>query len=188
MRQRNVLVVIVLCVLAAAALLLIWGITNWDTTDPELLDVAVLLSTGSDDPCLYPQPTDREIDGTEAVAAAECFVIQNGYTNLPPSTDKSKIRPENVSPMTDESGMKMRHDSLERRAATILRSTEFFGGSWVVMFRHKGPDSVEYYSDDLANTWGRAVVMDFNGKNIRIMHSMQPMKQPGAGVLREQKK
>ncbi len=187
MRQRNVSIVIVFCVLAAA-LLLIWVSANWEFTDLESLDVVVLLRTGSDNPCLYPQPTDRYIDETEAVAAAECFVIQNGYTELPPSSDKSKITPENVFPLTDESGMKMRHDSLERRAATVLRDTEFFGGSLIVMFRGKGPVFAANYSDDLANTWGRAVVMDFNGKHARIMHSPHPMKLPGGRVLYDYEK
>jgi hypothetical protein len=135
-----------------------------------------------ENPCDYPQPKYRELEGEEAVYLAECFIIQNGYTDLPPIADKSKLTPENVFPGTDEEGMKMRHDSLERKAYSYYRS-ELYGGSWVVMFRYKPhPDVVKFYGKHFDYT-GRAVVMDFFGKDVIVMHSDYPLRMPEAKII-----
>jgi hypothetical protein len=185
MRRKRIVVVTVISVvvIAALALALVWLLERSGTVATKSIDVVVSPRAPSDDPCAYPQPTDRELDQTEAVAAAECFVIQNGYTDLPPTTDKSKITPENVHPMTDEFGMSLRHDSLERQATTVVRDEAFWGGSWMVMFRMKGPNADYFYGKELEKTSGRAVVMNFYGKNIRIQHSPYSMMPPGARVI-----
>ncbi|MBX3242907.1 MAG: hypothetical protein KF685_00375 [Acidobacteria bacterium] len=138
----------------------------------------------SDDPCNYPQPTDRLLTAEEAVVAAECFVIQNGYTDLPPIADRSKIVPENIYPMTDDEGMRLRRDSLQRRAFSFSQDHEFFGGSWVVMFAFKPHQNVVRRSDDGFDNFGRAVVMDFYGRNIRILHSPYSLRSPNAKIMR----
>jgi len=135
-----------------------------------------------ENPCDYPQPKHREFEPEEAVYLAECFVIQNGYTDLPAIADKSKLTPENLFPGTDEEGLKMRHDSLERKAYSYYRS-ELYGGSWVVMFRYKPhPDVVKFYGNKLDYT-GRAVVMDFFGKRLRVQHSDYPLRMPEAKII-----
>ncbi len=135
-----------------------------------------------ENPCDYPQPKHRELEPEEAVYLAECFIIQNGYTDLPPIADKSKLTPENVYPGTDEEGMKMRHDSLERKAYSYYRS-ELYGGSWVVMFCYKPhPDIVKFYGNRLDYT-GRAVIMDFFGKRLRVQHSDYPLRMPEAKII-----
>jgi hypothetical protein len=79
--------------------------------------------------------------------------------------------------------MKMRHDSLERRAYSYERDNEFYGGSWVIMFRYKPhPDVVKFYGDRL-NYSGRAVVMDFYGKRLRVQHSDYPLTMPDAKII-----
>lgn len=181
MSRRSIFLVVVSGMVVAAAFIAV-SITNSGALEPQSLEIVVSPRTDNDDPCLYPQPTDRDIDETEAVAAAECFVIQNGYTDLPPLSDRSRITPENVDPLTDEFGMSLRRDSLERRAATVTRDNEFWGGSWVVMFRMKGR-SAEFYGES-SKALGRAVVIDFYGKDIRIQHSPYGIMQPGAKVLR----
>ncbi len=136
-----------------------------------------------ENPCDYPQPKHRELEPEEAVYLAECFIIQNGYTDLPPIADKSKLTPENVFSLTDEEGMKMRYDSLERKAYSYERDNEFFGGSWVIMFRFKPhPDVVKFYGEGPKYT-GRAVVMDFFGKRVRIQHSNYPLTMPDAKII-----
>jgi hypothetical protein len=136
-----------------------------------------------ENPCDYPQPKHRELEPEEAVYLAECFIIQNGYTDLPPVADKSKLTPENLFPGTDEEGMKMRHDSLERKAYSFERDNEFYGGSWVIMFRYKPhPDVVKFYGDRLKHI-GRAVVMDFYGKRLRVQHSDYPLTMPDAKII-----
>ena len=184
MRKRKRIVVLTfISVVVIATLTFVWKLDRSSAVATNSIDVVVSPRTPSDDPCTYPQPTDRDLDETEAVAAAECFVIQNGYTDLPPTNDKSKITPENIWPMTDEAGMQSRHDSLVRHALTVTRDEEFWDGSWIVMFRnnnlHGAPDS----KTNLAKAWGRAVVMDFYGKNIRIQHSAYPMMRPGARII-----
>lgn len=135
-----------------------------------------------ENPCNYPQPQYRELEAEEAVYLAECFIIQNGYTDFPPVADKSKLTPENVFPGTDEEGMKTRRDSLERKAFSYYRS-ELYGGSWVVMFRYKPhPDVVKFYGDAL-NYTGRAVTMDFYGKRLRVQHSDYPLRMPEAKII-----
>lgn len=170
---------------ASLVLLCLFGIAvfaYWFALDASRKPMEVVVSprAPNDDPCAYPLPKDRELDETEAVAAAECFVIENGYTDLPPSSDPSRIVPENVDPMTDEFGMKLRHNSLQRRAASVTHDDEFWGGSWMVIFRPKHPLRPD---SPTSTTFGRVVAMDFYGKDIRILHSPYNIEQPGATLL-----
>ncbi len=138
-----------------------------------------------DNPCDYPRPLLRELNGEEAVFLSECFVIQNGYTDLPPIADKSKLTPENLFALTDEDGLKMRHDSLERKAYSYERS-QGYGGSWTIMFKFKPhPDVVESWGEGF-NHIGRAVVMDFYGGELRILHSNQPIGIPEAIIIEQE--
>jgi hypothetical protein len=126
-------------------------------------------ANASDGPCAYPRPSNRIITPEEAVLLAECFITQNGYTDLPPVEDKSRLTPESVYPGTDATGMRMRHDSLERRAHGFMRSGRF-GGGWTVTFRYRTkPDVIRFYGDRLS-TIGRAVTMDDYGKRMRVEH------------------
>lgn len=137
----------------------------------------------SDNPCDYPQSDYRELEAEEAVTKAECFVIQNGYTDIPPIADKSKITPENVFPLNDDEGMAMRHNSLERKAYSYERS-EMYDGSWVIMFRFKQrPELMERNNKEAFEKWGRAVVMDYKGNDIRIQHSQYPLTMPDAKII-----
>lgn len=136
-----------------------------------------------ENPCDYPRPKYRELEPEEAVYLAECFIIQNGYTDLPPIADKSKLTPENLFPGTDEEGLKMRHNSLERKAYSYERDNELYGGSWVVMFRYKSrPNPADFYNGKLYES-GRAVVMDFYGKRLRVQHSDYPLTMPNAKII-----
>ena len=138
-------------------------------TEPSIQVASPNEADASYDPCAYPRPIHRKITSEEAVHLAECFIIQNGYTDLPPIEDKSKLKPESVYPGTDELGMQMRHDSLERRAHGFMGSGED-GGLWMVTFRYrKKPNLVRFYRGKLS-TIGRAVTMDGYGKRMRVEH------------------
>lgn len=152
-------------------------------SDLNSLGVVITPKAVSDNPCDYLQPTDRELSAEEAVAAAECFIIQNGYTDLPPIADRSKLTPENVFPGTDEEGMKMRHDSLERTAYSYVRDSELYGGSWVVMFRYRPHPDLERFQGERFGKVGRAVIVDFYGKDIFVRHTDFPLLSPDAKVL-----
>lgn len=115
-----------------------------------------------------------ELEAEEAVYRAECFIIQNGYTDLPPLADKSQITLEDIYTLTVEEGMAMRRDLLERRAFSYRRDNDFYGGSWVIMFRYKShPNMMKFYGEE-RNHIGRAVVMNFFGRHVRIQHSSIP--------------
>ena len=130
------------------------------------------------DPCAFTRPASRKVSAEEAVLLAECFIIQNGYTDLPPMEDETKLTPESVFPGTDEYGMQMRHDSLERRAYGIA-ADERYGEGWTVLFRYRNkPDEVEFYGETLTRI-GRAVTMDAHGERMRVEHSDQPLNTPG---------
>jgi hypothetical protein len=135
-----------------------------------------------ENPCDYPQPHSRELKAEEAVYQAECFIIQNGYTDLPPIADKSKITPESVWGFTDDEGMKMRRDTLERKAYSYEHSEMYEG--WVIMFRPKQhPELVARFGEEPFEKWGRAVVVDFNGKQVRIQHLPYPLNSQDAKVI-----
>lgn len=135
-----------------------------------------------DNPCDYPQPDNRKLEPEEVVYLAECFIIQNGYTDLPPLADKSKLTPENLFPGTDDWGLKMRHDSLERKAYSYAH-VERYGDGWEVMFRYKPHlDTVKFYGERLAYI-GRAVSMDAYGKRMRVEHSDYPLRSSDSIIL-----
>src|SRR5215471_10875655 len=80
----------------------------------------------------------KEVSESEAIRLAEEFIVNNGYTDLPPSEDKSKLKCESVDCGLDEWSMKkIRHNSLLRDAYGVWRyDTKKRGkGSWTVVFR-----------------------------------------------------
>lgn len=180
MRRKGIIFLVSVVILSAAGLLIISMNSNPNFNS---LGVVVTPKAVSDNPCDYLQPTDRELSAEEAVAAAECFIIQNGYTDLPPIADKSKLTPENVFAGTDEEGMKMRYDSLERAAYSYERDNELYGGSWVVMFRYRPHPDVKTFQGERFGKVGRAVVMNFYGKYIVVRHTDFPLESPNARVL-----
>ncbi len=153
-------------------------------SDEALSDIVLNTKFVVESPCDYPQPQNREIDAQEAVYLAECFVIQNGYTDLPPTDDKSKIVPDIVWGLPDEKDIKMRHDTLKRAAYSVERSESSYGGSWIVMFRYKQhTELVARYGKEGFEKMGAAIVMDFEGKNVRMQHTSKPLNMPQARVL-----
>ena len=131
-----------------------------------------------------PVAAEKELDAAGAVRVAECFIIKNGYTDLPPTEDKSELTPEAVWPGTDEQGMRMRHDSLERTAFGYMKGSRYPDG-WLVVFKSKY--KAEYadfpgYEGSL-KTWGRAVTMDAHGRKLRVEHSDFKLSSPGLTKL-----
>jgi hypothetical protein len=105
----------------------------------------------------------RRLTQTEAVAFAEQFIAQNGYTDMPP--DKTKLSYEtiewesNVDRMLEE-----RHDTLQRRAYGVVRSRKGGDPGWTIVFRYKGSSSRG------ARATGRAVTMKLDGSEPRVEH------------------
>ena len=117
-------------------------------------------------------PSQHKISGAEAVRLAECFVIANGYTALPPMEDKSKLSYESWadSPPAEEA-LERRHDTIESKAYGVMYEEKY---GWSVVFRYNlrnekfkrfNPEFLEH----LKNV-GRAVTMDSNGGKMRVEH------------------
>lgn len=108
------------------------------------------------------QTADGESPDAKAVRLAEEFIARNGYTDLPPDRD-------NLSYETIEWGdgveeiLRLRHDTLERKAYGLRRMGRMGGPGWVIVFRHRG-------GDDSSVKTGRAVTMDKNFQNLRVEH------------------
>jgi hypothetical protein len=98
------------------------------------------------------------ISKSEAIQRAEQFIAANGYTDLP--ANGSRLTPEPVVfSSSKEEELKMRHDTLERKADGA------FGGAegWMVYFRYKSQGTVDPERR-------RAVVMGPKGDHIHVMH------------------
>ncbi len=100
---------------------------------------------------------------SEAVALAEKFIVQNGYTDLPP--DKTKLSYESIEWEANVDRMlELRHDTLERRAYGVLSGRRGQKSGWTVVFRYKHP------SDEQTRSNGRAVTMNLDGSKPRVEH------------------
>jgi hypothetical protein len=102
----------------------------------------------------------KRLTTLEAVRKAEEFIIDNGYTDLPPAEDKSKIITEPAEKFFGAETLKIRRNSLERVAYSFYAS----GGNWFVMFRlqKKHP----FYRPNSC----RVLVMDLAGSDAHMLH------------------
>ena len=104
-------------------------------------------------------PQKRRLTQSEAVALAEQFIAQNGYTDLPP--DKTKLSYETIELESNVDRMlQQRHGTLERRAYGIVRGRKGGDPGWTVVFRYKGH----------TDATGRAVTMNLDGTEPRVEH------------------
>ncbi len=100
-----------------------------------------------------------ELTEAQAIEFAEKFIERNGYTDLPP--DKEKLAYESIEWESNVDEMlKMRHNTLERKAFGISRGRKGNSAGWTVVFKYKGSKSKN----------GRAVTMDLDGSIARVEH------------------
>jgi hypothetical protein len=142
-------------------------------------------SPASSEPCSR-SPSERKIDALEAVRLAECFIAQNGYTDLPPMSDTSKLIYESFDdPPPAERALEVRRDTLERSAYSYGRDERFRDG-WVVVFRARyRPEHarmVPDYEESLKKV-GRCVTMDAYGNMMRVEHQDCYLRSPRLTVL-----
>ena len=105
----------------------------------------------------------RGLSEAEAIKLAERFIVQNGYTDLPP--DKSKLANESFELAESvEEMLKMRYDTLEPKAYGVSRSRKGGSPGWTVVFRYKHPSSQQMRRN------GRAVTMNLDGGDMRVEH------------------
>ena len=128
---------------------------------PIILFSVLLLSVN----CAYSQSVSnrtKEITQEEAIKIAEKFIIENGYTDLPPTDDKKKIVFESIEWNSDlEEMLKGRHNTLQKKAYGILKGRKGNTEGFTVVF---------LYVDGSIKKTGRAVTMDLDGNNLRVEH------------------
>lgn len=108
-------------------------------------------------------PQLKPLTETEAIEFAEKFIEQNGYTDLPP--DKDKLTKESIEWVSDTDEMlKMRHNTLERKAFGISHGRKGDKDGWTVVFKYKAP------TDEQSRKNGRAVTMNGDGSKARVEH------------------
>lgn len=116
--------------------------------------------------------TESRIDKLNAIQIAEDFIVHNGYTDLPPTNDKSKVSYESCC--SDGEGpvekiLMRRHNTLERQAygARLMSpfkkqlSDRLF---WYVIFRYKPP------CPNCNPGAGRVVRISVDGRNAEMVH------------------
>jgi hypothetical protein len=124
-------------------------------------------------PCSL-SPGKKKISDMEAVRFGECFVIGNGYTDLPPMEDKNKLTYESWSdgPPAEEA-MERRHDTIESKAYGVMKGGRVKDG-WSVVFRYNlnNPRFTEFRPEFLEHLKGvgRRVTMDAYGGTLRVEH------------------
>lgn len=129
----------------------------------------VPLGNADDKPCDWLN-TGQRLTPAEAVSLTECFVEANGYTDMPPVGDRSKLTAENVYPGTDEEEMRNRRNSLERAAYGYWESS-LYGGGWEIAFRYvRNERAVAFYGDRL-DTVARCVWMNYESSEINVRHT-----------------
>lgn len=105
----------------------------------------------------------RNLSEEEAIRLAEQFIAQNGYTDLPP--DRSKLAYETIEWESNiDEMLKVRRDTLERKAYGIVRGRKGGAAGWTVVFRYKHPSSRQMRRN------GRAVTMNLDGSEMRVEH------------------
>lgn len=99
----------------------------------------------------------------QAIEFAEKFIEQNGYTDLPP--DKENLAFESIEWESDlEEMLKIRKDSLERKAFGISHGRKGGSAGWTVVFKYKK------FSDEQKYKNGRAVTMNLDGSKAKVEH------------------
>jgi len=115
----------------------------------------------------------KALTEAEAIRLAEQFVLENGYTDLPPTQDRSKLSYESIDSTDPDVILKTRYNTLERNAWAV-RGGDARRHGWTIVFRYNR-DNEEYrriipdYQKQVETT-GRAVTMEADGSGIRMQH------------------
>jgi hypothetical protein len=120
-----------------------------------------------------PAQTKKPLSETEAIRLAEAFVINNGYTNLPPVKDLSKLAYESLDFTNPNEALNARRNTLERKAYGVKAGNVGRSG-WTIVFRYNVSNKqsrklIPNYEQHIKEI-GRAVTMSIDGSEIRMQH------------------
>lgn len=116
--------------------------------------------------------TPKELTRSQAIRAAEQFIVLNGYTDLPPTKDLKRLSYESIwfsrADLSESENIQnmveSRHNSLERTAYAYGKYRRDKKQGWTVVFRYERSYSPR-------RDRGRAVTMAPDGRGMRIEHS-----------------
>jgi hypothetical protein len=115
-----------------------------------------------------PKFVGQPLTALEAIQRAETFIIANGYTDIA-VTNPQQLTLELLDKLiTVEQRLKLRYNSLAKTAYGYSQHLPDGQPGWMVVFRRQ-PTS-EFDSDQ-----GRAVLMQLDGQNIRMLLSEVPL-------------
>jgi hypothetical protein len=146
--------------IAALAFTLGLGITYlwWRRTLNAEPTSAVTIPSRLENPSI--RKTKEKLTNSEAAKKFEEFVRDNGYTDLPPTDDQSKLVPEPFFGIDTEA----RHNTLERKPFDVTRGNRFYKDGWSAFFIYKQP--CQYCRSHT----GRLIYMDAYGENMHVEH------------------
>ncbi len=104
-----------------------------------------------------------EMGESQAVQLAETFIALNGYTDLPPDREHLAYETIEWESNVDET-LRMRHDTLERKAYGLSRGRKDGSPGWTVVFQYR------HLSHRQKSENGRAVTMNSDGGEMRVEH------------------
>ena len=117
-----------------------------------------------------PKTISPESPEAKAIRIAEEFIISNGYTNAP--ADKNSISHESVEMAESlDQLLKLRHDTLERKAYGLRYKSEMDKQGWTIVFRERAIYEPQKYDEQ----WGRAVYLNEKFEVIQIEHKSFPL-------------
>lgn len=107
----------------------------------------------------------------EAIRLAEQFIVENGYTDLPAMKDKTKLSHESIDYADPDERLKLRFNSLERKAYGVGK-VDLRKDGWTIVFRYNANNNRngELDYDQYVKTVGRALTMKADGSDIRMIH------------------
>jgi hypothetical protein len=112
--------------------------------------------------CDFRPDGKTDITRDQAIQIAECFVIENGFTDLPP--DPKKAVPDWDSSRADEFVLKARHNTLERHPYAYRHDPDSAFGAWFFVFRRTSSLAEENRSKIARfmtiDSWGNVYVWD----------------------------
>lgn len=106
---------------------------------------------------------DEAITKDEAVAVAERFIQEQGYTHVPATVKGNAVVLESITWSEHEEDLfRQRFNSLHPRAIGIKRTDHPVPGGWGVAFDYV----TDYANEDIC----RVVTMNADGTNLRVQH------------------
>lgn len=110
-----------------------------------------------------PEIKTADMGESQAVQLAETFIALNGYTDLPPAREHLSYESIEWESNVDEM-LRMRHDTLERKAYGLSRGRKGGSSGWTVVFQYRHQPHRQKGEN------GRAVTMNPDGGEMRVEH------------------